>query len=126
MFSNKRLAVGRRRAVERLRTQHPDYSLRNIANVVDISRERVRQILVDAGLPTAKRKILKYCLNCGRPRRSHYLKYCGRACERSYVREVLICASCGKEFLRLKSQILAANKRGFKNAYCCRRCFLTH
>lgn len=41
-----------RRLIAELRETHPDWTLLRIATEVDLTKERVRQILVKLGLPT--------------------------------------------------------------------------
>ena len=87
-----------REAVVGLRRQNPMWTLQTIANVMNVSRERIRQLLKSENMPTAAVKelavIVLTCDSCGvafeRPSRVHRYNqskgvaatYCGSACQR--------------------------------------------
>ena len=87
-----------RGAVVELRRQNPMWTLQTIANVMGVSRERIRQLLKSENMPTAAVKelliVVLTCDFCGvtfeRPSRTHlYNKnqgtvaaFCGSECQR--------------------------------------------
>ena len=88
-----------------LRKEHPSWVLEQIAREVNVSRERVRQILETEGLPTRHPKKVRLCKICGNPTRNAN-KYCD-ACYISWKASCWIevtCNQCGKPKYRLISQ----------------------
>ena len=117
------------------RIDHPEWTMVQIANQHGVTRERIRQILSKAGLPTRKAKETKYCLHCGAPfqtTRRNQGKYCQPSCgwdrKRTAVRVQVNCAECGEEFTRRQTAINASlrlNKRvgaATRQMWCSRRC----
>ena len=104
-------------------------SMAQIARSVDVTRERVRQILKDESLPTRRICISgNHCVHCCRrlshPRRGDKCKLCNMALRRVS----LICSTCGISFIRKRSESYDrhanddryANKGNF---YCSLHCF---
>ncbi len=86
-------------------------TLQVIGDAVGVTRERVRQILSDAGLPTAHWKQRYLCIVCGgeikdRRRRYRHSPFCSNECSHKYYYLTLICDMCGKPFERQVSHIL--------------------
>ncbi len=69
--------VGETRAslVRTIRRADPALTLEQIGRKVGLTRERVRQILADAGLPTKNSRFYHFCVACGTPV-SRDRKYC--------------------------------------------------
>ena len=92
-----------RKAVVELRRENPMWTLQKIANVMGVSRERIRQLLKSENVPTAAVKelsiIVLTCGSCGmtfeRPNRVHlYNKgrgivstYCSSVCQQEGLRK---------------------------------------
>ena len=92
-----------RKAVVELRRENPMWTLQNIANVMEVSRERVRQLLKSENAPTAAVKelpvVVLTCDTCGvtfeRPIRIHAYNqdrgivstFCGSTCQRQGLRK---------------------------------------
>ena len=92
-----------RKAVVELRRENPMWTLQNIANVMEVSRERVRQLLKSENAPTAAVKelpiVVLTCDTCGvtfeRPIRIHTYNqdrgivstFCGSTCQRQGLRK---------------------------------------
>ncbi len=70
-----------RSQVSAVRVNNPQATLQEIGNLCQISRERVRQILKEEGLPTTaeRERISKACKICGQKlRRVNKTGYCQR------------------------------------------------
>jgi len=80
-----------------LRKHNPELKAAEIARIIGLSRERVRQVLLSLELPTD--------LTRG---------------EFGNVR--LICDNCGKIFMRLGTMHRHRVKRGYRHTYCSKRC----
>lgn len=116
-----------------LRKKYPCYTLKHIADIKGISRERVRQILKRDNLPTRhlKRGLQYYtCLNCGKET-THKSGLCCLDCRNLYYTINLVCDNCGITFPRLQTLIIKGNKPrsnstypAYKgNQFCSRKCF---
>jgi len=108
-----------------LRRKDPPLSVAEIARIVGRSRERIRQILTESGLSTARvPDPRRRCRVCGR-RKSYPLKrgFC-ISCFPSSRWITFSCPVCGKSFSRrfvhIRYQI---SKRGYNNFFCSRTCF---
>lgn len=123
-----------------LKQQHPNITLEEIGNSIQpkpVTKQRVRQILMDEGIPT-KRPYKKYsfvcnwcCLNYSLT--THDLKnrvvsrnYCSKECETSDYQSKftqLKCNSCGKDIELEKRQYkFLKDKKQQKHFYCSRDC----
>ena len=117
-----------RGAVEQARMKNPCATLEQIGQKFGVSRERIRQILQRANLPT--RRFVQHnfiCLQCGKeftckwPRR-----FCSPECSRRYHNPSLVCSECGILFERRLKTILHNNgARGYKGRgmWCSKQCF---
>jgi hypothetical protein len=106
-----------------LRKAHVDWTLVDIAERVGVTKQRIRQILLDAGLPTKAVRAKHYCSPCkkmvGGARKIH------PECREKKLFTMAKCGWCGTEWKMLRSTMAArirkdANKRFYHN----RACFL--
>lgn len=108
-------------------------TLQQIGDHVGVTRERIRQILVEANLRTSsiRRNQTKVCLNCGEIYKAYRGKYfCSLKCYYNYCKIPIVCDGCGNLFYRRKCDLIHYTPRrikvGFKitNAsYCSSECF---
>ena len=92
------------------RWKNPYATQAEIAQVVGVSRERVRQILKSLGLPPVVKNPEDYnpCKSCGKPMHristARTRKYCNRACQLSAHTVTVECVVCGKLFIMATSR----------------------
>ena len=92
------------------RWKNPYATQAEIAQVVGVSRERVRQILKSLGLPPVVKNPEHYnpCGSCGKPmlRVSPTIrkKYCNKTCQSSAHTVTVECIVCGKLFIMATSR----------------------
>ena len=120
------------------------WTLQTIANVMNVSRERIRQLLKSENMPTAAVKELSVvvltCASCGvtfeRPSRVHLYNqgqgivttYCGSVCQRKGLskwqrQKTLTRTECSKGHAMTQSNTAFATTRGASGkAYKGRRC----
>ena len=87
----------RKKVVIALRKSNPCATLEEIGQDVNVSRERVRQILNKANLPTRKHLVINLCNNCGGNirRYNRNQQFCNKECRRAYSRIQIACSFCG-------------------------------
>ena len=91
-----------KQAIADLRNSNPGWTLQQIGDEKGISKERVRQILAQLGLPT--KAVITYmytCPNCGGRRENKYSAYCPPC--RLILKPrwtTVTCTGCGIEFER--------------------------
>ena len=112
-----------------LRSQNPQLRATEIASRTGVSRERVRQILKKAGLPT---KFVSdpglYCCNsCGKRLAYRINKFglclaCLKASRHALVYKTFICEICGLPFERRMAEVRSAKKYGRRIRWCARAC----
>ena len=119
-----------RQLIRMIRLTHPEYALQTIGNMVGRSRERVRQILAEEGLPTkhTSPKLQKQCKRC---KNLHYNKiYCSQECFFSDHNLLITCAYCKREFSKSIGKFNHTLKKNPNrinyNFYCSRICFSFH
>jgi len=96
----------------------------SMANELEISRERVRQILNDLGLPTAFLKAQRVCENEGCEKligRRSSSKTCSRECFKAHRIGSFVCDYCGKTKVMAKF-LIAIQRSRYLNIYCNRSC----
>ena len=92
-----------RRQIRELRLSNLFMTMSEIARKINISRQRVHQILKDEGLPT-KHQIRKYLYQCPVCGTISPFKFCSIECKKQWQRIPIICTRCGKLFFRDRHQ----------------------
>ena len=117
--SSKRLAV------TNLRKSFPELTLREIGEAVDLTRERVRQILTDANLNTKSLARmyppLPLCATCNKTLHNKRLKFCSQKCQYPNGQTTFQCATCGISKTVMTSVYKARMKRN-STMNCSRTC----
>ncbi len=110
-----------------IRAKHPEYTLQNIATETGVTRERVRQILMKADLPTSAvvpKKPHRYCV-CGK-QTPRFQLHCSKECRTKTKYMKIPCGFCGvdKEVLRSNYLWRVTNlpERYTGQAFCNREC----
>lgn len=111
--------------IQRLRKQDPEIKASDMAKILGISRERVRQILLMLKLPTQVPPNDKFCKDCGvhlSPSRYKRQKRCV-SCRKIYIKHrswvEVQCTWCGKSVIKLRSSI----KNNLHFNLCNRKCW---
>lgn len=107
-------------AVIEARKQDLSLTMQDIATHLCVSREYVRQVLTNAGLP--RRAIKSHCKLCLKPLTSIKKAFCSNECDYAAHHILVKCSYCGKEFYRRKSKVERATRLGYKLAFCNRKC----
>ena len=113
------------------RLTYPELTLAAIGDKCGVSRERVRQILKVAQLPTKSQgygtKTFQHCPGCNKQYRGSYTHYCA-SCRHIETGTLIPCAHCGK--LKLVPNTLIRYRAKHPESYnpgqyfCKRTCFL--
>ena len=119
-----------RQQIIQLRLENPRIRAIKLAELVGITRERVRQILKKEGLTTKFEEDYPvrpptFCLTCGNVTPTRGRKYCSKEC---YVRKrvVISCAECGKRMEFRPSEHRARLRQTTSGKlFCSRSCFYT-
>jgi AraC-like DNA-binding protein len=113
-------SVVRKQVIE-LRSANLSMTMSEIARRVGMSRQRVFQILREAGLPTKHCvNIKKYqCLECGAVS-PH--KFCSDECKKKWQQIPIICNGCGKLFFRNVTQFLHNYRKHSHALFCSKSC----
>ena len=114
-----------RKWVVNIRRGNPCAKLYQIAQRVGVTKERVRQILYDEGLPTSAVILRIACMVCGK--RTRNKKFCSHECQLEYHLIPLTCEVCGRVFKRKKAWIMASyrytpNADGSPHIFCDKHC----
>lgn len=110
--------ISKKQRVLALRETDPSLPSVRIAETVGLTRERVRQILKEAGLPTYLPRHYGYCASCGNDIPRGRTLYCSLECRHAAVRVTFNCALCGTSKTLRRSAYNAQVRRGYKNMYC--------
>lgn len=104
------------------RIVHPEMTMANIGEYAGVTRERVRQILREYGLPTFIPKVFT-CKVCGNqiPHNRKKSMLC-RDCRFKECWVLKKCEMCEKEFHIRKSVYIAALTRNYKHTFCSNKC----
>ena len=110
-----------------LRLANPQLRMVEIASQIGVSRERVRQILKRAGLPTKFLFDPPQCKSCGQPlpgniRKSGLCLRCLIASRHPRVYTTFICEICGRPFERRMGEVKRAQEHGFRIRWCSKAC----
>ena len=111
-----------REKVSLLRQKDPSMPAVRIAEVLNISRERVRQLLSEAGLQTQFRKHYGWCELCGSRMPSNRKTYCSNECRTAAKHVTFQCDYCGQDKVLTWSVYNAQKRRGYKHMYCSIQC----
>ena len=100
--------------------------MKQIGDSLGVTREYVRQILSEAGLPTRHWRpsyICNFCFKEFTPDASHSKTFCSPKCSKQYTLITLECESCGDLFAANYSRIsYQIRERGQQHFYCSRSC----
>lgn len=138
-------AASNRERIRELRQLYPKMTLLAIGNELGISKERVRQILVEENLPTVsvgqsttKAKEIQPCIECGNLNKEFNYKhstYCSQECvnkvrnryweqfhkDNPNRRTTFQCSYCGKD-KTIRTTLYKQQLDRFKNLYCSHSC----
>jgi hypothetical protein len=112
------------KSIVEYRLKNPCLTLQQVGDKFSLTRERIRQILVEKHSPTRK-FIQKYlCLNCGNVNPRQNKKFCSRECCFEFHQVPVICDQCGKMFKRRVSNLLSYPTRhgSHNHTFCNRHC----
>ena len=122
------MPTGTRESVIHLRKKDPTITASEMSRVIGKSRERVRQILLEEGLPTTvERAILtKVCPQCGCEwvvgNRKKAL-FCSLQCYSDSRKVSIVCDNCGSFFKRSRAlHEWCLKVRKYEHAFCNRKC----
>jgi hypothetical protein len=101
-----------------LREGDPTLPAIRIAEILFITRERVRQILKKAGLPTYIPRTYGLCKQCGGPKAAYRNVYCSAACRLAHSKITFQCEFCNSSKTIGRASYNAQIRRGYKHMYC--------
>jgi hypothetical protein len=101
-----------------LREGDPTLPAIRIAEILLITRERVRQILKKAGLPTYIPRTYGFCKACGASKSTYRKVYCSAACRFAHSKITFQCEFCDNSKTIGRSSYDAQVRRGYKHMYC--------
>jgi hypothetical protein len=108
--------------VTAMRQANPCATLEEIAKARGLTRERVRQLLRAAGLPTRHFRPSYVCLNCGKVVPGHRKQvFCNKQCRYEYHNPLIECFECGRLFRRKQSQLICPDQE-HTHYFCSRHC----
>ena len=116
-----------RQRITKLRKEDLLLTMSEIARRVNVSRQRVYQILKEEGLPTSHqirienqiKKNLYGCPVCGTVTS---LKFCSEECKKKWQEVPVICTRCGKLFIRDRHQFLTNYPQHNDGLFCGKVC----
>ena len=81
----------------RMRRNDPYATLKEIGDSFDITKERVRQVLSEAGKETRayRDQVPHLCIGCGKQFNRLYNQFCSYECKRNETHTMLPCSYCG-------------------------------
>ncbi len=120
--NNSPLPLSKTQQVLALRKADPRLAAVRIAEILMITRERVRQILKQAGLPTHIPRHYGYCELCGKDKSATRTTYCSDECRFEATRITFACTFCGTSKTLRRSAYNAQVGRGYKHMYCSVEC----
>ena len=143
-YRSKQSKRNREQIIE-LRTQHPEMTLEAIGNLVSLTKERVRQILIKEGLTTLSTghattaarpaQPCKQCGNIDKQFKAKHAIYCSTECKmqgfaKTWVRwrekhpdrwTTYQCAHCGKD-KTVRTTYYKRQQKKYQNQYCSPYC----
>ena len=115
----------KRLEVMKWRVENPNMTLEQIGHMVELTKERVRQILASENLSTKSKqnmpKPLPPCKNCGEIVPHRRLKYCSNKCRYPDGITTFICSYCGIESTIMTSEYKNRISR-YDKIHCSRYC----
>ena len=142
---DKTRAERNKEIVKFLRTTYPNMTLEAIGEEVSLTKERVRQILAKAELPTVsngrattKARPLEPCRMCGTPNKQRvtkHAKYCSKECQKRGITErakqwrkdhpekwtTYQCDYCGID-VTIRTFLYARQSKTYKKHFCSHYC----
>jgi hypothetical protein len=108
--------------VLQIREQSPELPAVKIAEMLSLSRERVRQILNEFGLPTKIPRDYGLCAYCNGQMSPGQKRFCSAECRSESIKVTFICDYCQQPKKVIRSVYKASIKRGYKHMYCSKDC----
>lgn len=90
------MSVGRNISIIRVRSNNPCATLQEIGDRFGITRERVRQILKEAGEQTRAYVQTYLCYHCGKNLGRRKKVFCNKQCQHDYYHMRVPCEICGQ------------------------------
>lgn len=112
---------GVRNKVIVLRKSHPEFTLSDIAAILDITKQRVSQILISENLPrhsTKYKSKFQSCKVCGR---ATVNKFCSNECRDVGLNAIVFCDFC-KKSLKVSKKHYAYGMKMRKHYFCSNEC----
>lgn len=118
---DKIIGSNREKVVE-LQKQFPHYKPREIGTILGITKERVRQILIETGNYNRCKKQYKHkCNQCGKLTNNKC--FCSIKCSKEFHQGEFICDQCGKIFSRAIYRVMANVRNGnAEHSFCSNEC----
>jgi len=108
-----------------LRENFPELTLREIGEKVELTRERVRQILTTANLATKSlariSTPLPLCATCNKTLAHKRLKFCNQKCQFPNGKTTFQCSTCGM-FKTVMTSVYRRISQKNSKIYCSRIC----
>ena len=105
-----------------LKIYNPEIKAIEIAKLVGVSRERVRQILIKYDMPTKVSKMHRPCVRCGEDVKHYVNLFCSSECRYLNFNIELECEVCKERFYRLRTRHELNLNRGYEHVYCSKQC----
>jgi len=117
--------ASKRLEIIHLRENFPELTLREIGEKVDLTRERVRQILINVNLNTKSlariTTPLTLCATCNKTLNNRRLKFCSQECQYPNGQTTFQCETCGTSKTVMTSIYKARIQRN-STIHCSRTC----
>jgi len=110
-----------RKQVRELRLSDLFLTMSEIGQKVDISRQRVFQILKEEGLPT-KHRTREYLYECPVCGTMSPFKFCSIECKKQWQMIPIVCTRCGKLFFRSSHQFFINYPHHSDGLFCSKAC----
>lgn len=109
-----------------IRKNYPDTKAIRISEELGISRERVRQLLVELDLPTSfEIEPMPNCKHCGVQLLYRLKEQSTGLCKDCFMaskRIVVVCFQCRQSFILRKTDYDMRKRRGYQHTFCGQRC----
>ena len=110
-----------------LRAQHPDWSLGDIANQLECSRQRIYSILKKANMNTVKTISLRHCRQC--KKHMYHKGFCSDECRVKFKFDkyymYVLCGACNNPIKKRRANYkYALNVLKQKHFYCSKICYI--